>query len=116
MTNSMNDEWKKLPPDLFPKINELPGDLAQLATIIDMMVPGMGVAVVIRIALEFRGTTIYCHNMDALTRKARDRWVREHFDAGDRVPDIARAVNLSERRVWEILGTEPVNDKQGRLW
>ena len=29
----MTDEWNKLPPDMFPKINELPGDLAQLAAL-----------------------------------------------------------------------------------
>lgn len=112
----INDEWKKLPADMFPTIDELPGDLSKLAAIIDAVVPGQGVTIVIRITEMFRGTTIYCHNMDALTRKARDRWVRDHFDAGDRVPDIARTVNLSERRVWEILGTAPVDERQGRLF
>ena len=112
----INDEWKKLPADMFPRADELPGDLSRLAAIIEEFAGGMGVSIVIRIAEVFRGTTIYCHNMDALTRKARDRWVRDHFDAGDRVPDIARTVGLSERRVWEILGTAPVDERQGRLF
>jgi Mor family transcriptional regulator len=101
---------------MFPRIEELPGDLSRLAQIIEALAPGLGVAIVLRIAGAFRGTTIYCHNMDALTRKARDRWVRDHFDAGGRVPDIARTVGLSERRVWEILGTAPVDDRQQRLF
>ncbi len=116
MTDDRNDEWKKLPPDMFPRIEELPGDLSRLAQIIEALAPGLGVAIVLRIAGAFRGTTIYCHNMDALTRKVRDRWVRDHYDAGGRVPDLARSVGLSERRVWEILGTAPVDDRQLRLF
>ena len=112
----IDDELKQLPADLYPTIRELPGDLAQLAAIIERAAPGQGVEIVMLIAGEFRGTTIYCHNVDALFRKARDRWVRDKFTAGCRVPDLARTIKLSERRVWEILGTEPVNDKQGRLW
>jgi Mor family transcriptional regulator len=88
----------------------------QLASIIDKAAPGKGVEITMLIAGEFRGTTIYCHNIDALFRKARDRWVREKFDAGGRVPDLARTIKLSERRVWEILGSEPVNERQGRLF
>lgn len=112
----MTEELKQLPADLYPAINELPGDLARLAAIIDQMAPGKGVETTMQIAQEFRGTTIYCHNIDAIFRKARDRWVRDHFDAGGRVPDIARTVGLSERRVWEILGKAPVDERQGRLW
>lgn len=112
----MDEAWKKLPADMYPRIEELPGDLSKLASIIEESVPGQGVNIVLKVASQFRGTTIYCHNIDALTRRARDRWVRDHFDAGDRVPDIARTVNLSERRVWEILGTAPVDERQGRLF
>lgn len=112
----MNDEWKKLPPDMFPKIDELPGDLGQIADTIEKRVPGQGVTITLDLAALFRGTHSYWHNMDALKKKARDRWIRDHFDKGVRVPDIARKVELSERRVWEILGKEPVNDRQGRLW
>jgi Mor family transcriptional regulator len=116
MSNDRNDEWQKLPADMFPRIEELPGDLSQIAGIIEKKAPGQGVVITLALAAVFRGTTSYWHNMDALKRKARDRWIRGHFDAGDRVPEIARTVGLSERQVWDILGKEPVNDKQGRLW
>ncbi len=112
----MNDELTQLPADLYPTISELPGDLGQLAAIIEKAAPGQGVTITMLIAEEFRGTTIYCHNVDAIFRKARDRWVREKFDRGHRVPELARMIKLSERRVWEILGTEPVDDRQGRLF
>lgn len=105
-----------LPADMMPRADELPGDLARLAVIIDEITPGQGVEITLRIAAEFRGTTVYCHNIDALYRKSRDRWIRAQFDAKARVPDLARAAKLSERRVWEILGTEPVNDRQLKLF
>lgn len=107
-----------LPADMMPRAEELPGDLARLAVIIDEITPGQGVEITLRIAAEFRGTTVYCHNIDALYRKSRDRWIREQFDPpiNARVPDLARAAKLSERRVWEILGTEPVNERQMRLF
>lgn len=112
----IEEQLKQLPADMYPAIHELPGDLARLAAIVEQIAPGKGVEATMLIAQEFRGTTIYCHNIDSLGRKARDRRVRERFDAGERVPDIARTVNLSERRVWEILGQAPVDERQGRLF
>lgn len=105
-------------PDLniTPKVDELPGDLSRLAAIIDQVIPGKGVETTIRIANEFRGTYIYCHNTDALYRAARDRWITEQYDLGMKVPVIARKIKLSERQVWTILGKEPVNSRQGRLF
>lgn len=102
--------------DLAPAINELPGDLSRLAAIIDAAVPGRGVDVTLRIAKEFRATYIYCHSTDALKRSARDRLLIELYNQGAKVPALARAVSLSERRVWKILGKEPVDDRQGRLF
>ncbi|BDD85951.1 hypothetical protein [Desulfofustis limnaeus] len=49
-------DLKNLPDDLIPRIEELPGDLSQLARAIDEVVPGYGVKVVLRVAEEFRGT------------------------------------------------------------
>lgn len=102
--------------DLKPCIEDLPGDLAQLATIIEELAPGKGVDATLRIAQEFRGTYIYCHNTDALYRTARDRWLIEQYTKGLKVPNLARAVQLSERRVWKILGKEPSEDRQLKLF
>lgn len=109
-------ELEHIPDDLIPEIGELPGDLSQLAKAIDEIVPGFGVKVVMRIAEEFRGTYIYFHNNDAIKRKARDRRIIDMYDNGRRVPEIARYVRLSERQVWNILGKEPGDDRQLKLF
>ena len=49
-------------------------------------------------------------------RPIRDLWIIEMYDAGYRATDIARAVGLCERQVWNILGREPGEDKQMRLF
>ncbi len=105
-----------IPREFWPAAKELPGDLARLATIIEEVCPGHGVEATLRIAMAFRGTYVYCHNIDALLRKPRDRWIREQYAAGMRVPEIARAVGLGERRVWDILGTPEAEGKQQRLF
>lgn len=105
-----------IPDDLIPGIDDLPGDLAQLARTVESVVPGHGVRVVLRIVKEFRGTHIYCRNLDGLQRAVRDRWVIEMYTNGARVAEIARVVHLSERQVWTILGREPEDDRQLSLF
>jgi len=101
----MSTDLPDIPKEFWPEPEELPGDLARLAELVDQAVPGRGVEVTLRIARAFRGTYIYCHNIDALLRKPRDRWIREQYARGARVPDIARKVGLGERRGWDILGS-----------
>jgi Mor family transcriptional regulator len=103
---------QNIPEDLIPRIEELPGDLSQLARTIDEIVPGLGVKIVLRVASEFRGTHVYFHNLDAIERRARNRMILEMYDKGTRVPEIARIVRLSERQVWAVLGREPGEEKQ----
>ncbi len=96
-----------IPAEKLPLINELPGDLCQMATVITGIVKDDALAVQIAAALshEFRGTNIYFHNIDSFMRSARNRHIREDFDAGATAPQIARNYHLSARRIWEILGT-----------
>lgn len=110
------EDLSHLLAELTPTIKELPGDLPQLATIIETMAPGLGVAITMRIAANFQSTYIYCHSIEDLKRAARDRWIREHYDLGVRVPDLARAVPMSERQVWRVLGKAPVEDRQMSLF
>jgi Mor family transcriptional regulator len=105
-----------IPDDLIPGIDDLPGDLAQLARTVESVVPGNGVRVVLRIVDEFRGTHIYCRNLDGLKRSVRDRRVIELYSGGMRVPEIARMVGLSERQVWTVLGREPGDERQMSLF
>ncbi len=99
-----------------PTLEELPGDLPELAKLIDEMVPGHGVRVVMRLAREYRSTYVYFHNLDALERKKRDIEIIKRYEGGERPADIARDVELSERQVWKILGREPGEDKQMKLF
>lgn len=112
----MSSDPSQIPADLMPGIDDLPGDLSQLARTIEEVVPGHGVKVVLRIVDEFRGTNIYCRNLDGLKRSVRDRRVIELYSAGMRVPEIARLVHLSERQVWTVLGREPEDDRQMKLF
>jgi Mor family transcriptional regulator len=113
---SKKNELSKLLAELEPTIEELPGDLSQLARIIEMFAPGHGVKATMKIATEFQSTYIYCHAIDDLKRAARDRWIREQYDKGARVPDLARAVPMSERQVWRVLNKAPVDDRQMRMF
>ena len=112
----MTDNPNKLPEEFIPEIEDLPGDLAQLAKVLEEEVPGKGVKIVLRLEAEYRGTGIYFHNVDGFKRKIRDAWVVEQYSNGRKVDDIARTVRLSSRQVWNILGKEPVDEKQLRLF
>ena len=99
------ENFEDIPKKYYPSINELPGDLAQVAQIIESVCPDKGVEATIAIAKAFRGTEVYCHNLDNLRKKARNAWLIEQYGNGERVCDLARKVGLSDRQVWTIIGT-----------
>lgn len=90
-----------------PSINELPGDLSLMAEVIESVAPGRGVEATIKISETFRGTNIYCHNLDKLKKNARNKGIIEQYEKGARVADLARENGVSTRHVWNILGREP---------
>lgn len=114
--------WHKtdinLPDDALPTIAELPGDLRRVAEIIRPVMADEQTAVraVFSLAAEFRGTYIYCRGLDEWRRTWRDGRIRTEYDAGAKVPELARRWGISERWVWDILGRLPVDDKQLRMW
>lgn len=110
------NDFDIIPDDLIPRIEDLPGDLSQVAQVIESVMPGAGVKVVMRLASEFRGTYVYFRNLDDIGRTARNRAIVEMYTKGMRVPEIARAVKLSERQVWTVLGSEPGDDRQLKLF
>jgi hypothetical protein len=105
-----------IPEDLIPRIDELPGDLSEVARVIDKHAPGQGVTITMALAERFRSTYVLFHNTDALKRAARNRRIIEMYDAGIKVPEIARIVGLGARWVWEILGKSPEDEKQLKLF
>lgn len=104
----------RLPKNMLPTIDELPGDLSGVAAVIEEMAPGLGVDITLALVQHYRGTYIYCHNVDAIERAARNRWIKELRDSGMTVPEIARRVGLGERRVWDITG-EPDMESNGQM-
>jgi hypothetical protein len=97
---------KNLPEEALPKAEELPGDLALVAEIV-------GVRHTLALVDAFRGTYIYCRNLDHLERQCRNRAIRAEIDRrmGDGelistlVVDLARRYGLVERSVWNIAGS-----------
>jgi Mor family transcriptional regulator len=88
----------KLEDDQLPSCEELPGDLPEVAEIV-------GVRLTLELASRFRGTTVHFHNTDALFRKHRNNAIRKEYEDGATAPKLARKFRLSERRIWDILGT-----------
>ncbi len=97
-------------------IDDLPGDLAQLAKLLEKKVPGRGLELTLMLGNTYRSTYIYFHNFDQFERKLRDRLIIEKYSNGVKVPVLARWAVLSERQVWTILGKEPGEGKQRRLF
>jgi Mor family transcriptional regulator len=103
------DDLTKLPDDYLPEIDDLPGELAQLAREIAQVLPDkQAVRLVLLLEQRYRGTAVYFHNADAIRRKVRNARIVERYTTGERVDDIARSTNMSSRHIWNILGCEPV--------
>lgn len=62
------------------------------------------------------GTRLYIPMMAGRMRRARDAAIRAAYDAGERVQDIARRFQISERRVWAILGSPEPEEAQASLF
>jgi len=79
-------------------------------------VPGRGVELALLLGEKYRGTTMYFHNVDQLFRRLRNDWLIDQYGSGVKVAELARTVRLSERQVWEILGKEPGEERQMKLF
>ena len=110
------EELAQLLANLNPTIEELPGDLPSIARTIEKLAPGKGVRITLALAAANRGTYVLFHNIDALERGVRDRWIVEQYKNGVTAPELARAAELGVRQIWNILGTEPVDDRQLKLF
>lgn len=116
MENREFNDLTKLPQEFWPTIDELPGELARVAKIIDSVAPGKGVAAVMHLEKVYESSPLYFHTLQPVRRRLRDKWIIERYNNGDRVPDIARDVALSTRQIWSILGRGPVDGKQLKLF
>lgn len=99
-----------LPDDALPDIEELSGDLRLLAEIV-------GVRKALEIAEFFGGTPVQLYNFKKWILRHRDQQIRAEYDAGGiTVIELARRHDLSERQTYNILGQEPGEDRQLRLF
>jgi Mor family transcriptional regulator len=74
-------------------IEALPGDLKRIAEV-------AGLEAAVKIAREFRGTTLYVPD---LVRLFRDEAIKLAYDRGDTVRSLALKHRLTERHVWQVL-------------
>jgi len=102
---TMGFDITKVPEDLLPASEDLPGDLAEVAEVV-------GVPLTLKLVERFCGTKVYFHNMDSMLRKCRNRVIRKIYDQGETtVAQLARKFRISERWVSEILGMPESEDR-----
>ncbi len=106
MSYSIDD----LPDDCLPEIDELNGDLRMLAE-------KVGVRTALEISELFNGTTACFFGHKRHLNRWRDKQLRARYDRGGiSVTELARKYNLSERHVYTILGQQPGEDRQMKLF
>jgi Mor family transcriptional regulator len=99
----------ELPDDALPELGKLSGDLRLLAELV-------GVGMALRIAQSFGGTPIRIYGVGKWLRRHRDRCIRRDSDNGVSAVDLGRKYKLSERHIWNILGTAEPDERQMRMW
>lgn len=102
------DNITDLRDEELPAIAALPGDMCGIAKVVAPVVANerLAVRVVLAIAHAFRGGHVYFRSLDEIFLKARDRRIRSEYDGGGiSGPQLARKYRISDRRLWEILGT-----------
>ncbi len=99
-----------LPDECLPELDELSGDLRMLAE-------KVGVRKALEISELFNGTPARLYGHHRWVVRQRDREMRKEYDRGGiSVVDLARKYKVSERQAYTILGQEPGEDRQLRLF
>ena len=109
MKSEGRDDIIRLPDDALPKIEELTGDLRLLAEI-------TGVPLALAVAQVLGGTMLRIPKGDKWIRRWRDRCIRREYDQGVPVAALARKYRLTDRQIWNILGTAEPDGRQMRMW
>lgn len=100
----------KLPEEAMPDVTELSGDLRMLAD-------KVGVRQALQVAELFDGTPARLYGHRRWLVKWRDKQMRGEYDGGGiSVVDLARKYGVSERHAYNILGQEPVDERQMKLF
>ena len=76
-------------------INDLPGEIREMAKII-------GLKSALKLVAEYGGESVYFHKYDAITRAVRDRAIRAEFN-GTNQKELARKFNLTSHTIRQII-------------
>ena len=99
-----------LPDDALPPIEVLHGDLRILAE-------RCGVRDALEISELFNSTPARFYGHDRWIRRWRDQQMRAEYDLGGiSVIDLARKYGVSERHTYNILGMQPGEERQLKLF
>lgn len=99
-----------LPDDALPSLTDLHGDLRILAE-------RVGVRLALSISELFDSTPARLYGHDRWLRQWRDKEMRAEYDLGGiSVIDLARKYGVSERHAYNILGMQPGEDRQLKLF
>lgn len=99
----------ELPEDALPDLDKLSGDLHMLAELV-------GVGMALRIAQAFGGTPIRIYGVGKWLRRHRDRCIRRDSDKGVSAVELGRKYRLSERHIWNILGSPEPEERQIKMF
>ncbi len=81
--------------------DELPQNLQMIAEVV-------GVENTIKLSSAFRGCSLYIRNLEPILRRKRDAHIRQEYDEGTRVIELARKYKISQRSVEKILSTPEI--------
>lgn len=110
MSDYLDPDIIDLPDEALPELEDLTGDLRQLAEIV-------GVRLALIVAQRMGGTYLKLPSLKPWARSRRDRWMRSRYDKGGiTVVELARLVGLGERQTYVILGSSEPDERQRRLW
>lgn len=100
----------QLPDEALPGLQDLTGDLRILAEMV-------GVRQALEVSERFDCTPARFYGHKKLIRSWRDVCIRRDYDTGDHtVVELARIYGISERQAYNILGMEPGEDRQLKLF
>lgn len=103
----MSNKFIEIPEDYLPAPEELPGDLALIATQVEEVWPDHGVRVAIVLSQLFPGIHIYIRNVNHLIRQMRDDAIREDRADGMKIKQISIKYKLATRTIEKILAQKP---------
>jgi Mor family transcriptional regulator len=105
---SRQEDLFELPPDAWPQLEDLNGDMRTIAELI-------GIDNALKLAQRFDGTPVRIYGWKTWSRSWRDRCIRRDYDTGRYSGiELARKYGLQERQIWNILGKE--DGRQLRLF